>query len=60
MIMRKKKKTTRKKKKKKATRMKAKMIKTTLLWVTLKRKKHTATPTRSRPLEMKPQSPLAD
>jgi hypothetical protein len=58
MIMRKKKRTTRKKKK--ATRLKAKMMKTTILWVMSKRKKRIMTPTRSRPSETKPRSPLVD
>jgi ABC-type Zn2+ transport system substrate-binding protein/surface adhesin len=46
--------------KKKATRLKVKMMKTTLLWMTPKRKKRIAMPMRSRPLEMKPRSPLVD
>jgi hypothetical protein len=59
------KKTTRKKKKKKkkkkvATRLKAKKMKTTLLGAMPRRTRHSTTPMRSKLLEMKPRSPLAD
>jgi hypothetical protein len=60
MIMRKK--TMRKKKKKKkkrATRLKVKMMKTTLFGATPRRTRCSMTPTTSRRLEMKPRSPLA-
>jgi hypothetical protein len=52
------KKTTRKKKM--ATRLKAKMLKTTLLGATARRTRRSTTPTRSKLLEMKPRSLLAD
>jgi hypothetical protein len=48
------------KKKKMATRLKAKKVKTTLLGATLRRTRHSTTPTRSKLLEMKPRFPLAD
>jgi hypothetical protein len=47
-------------KKKRATRLKAKMMKTTLLGATPRRTRHSTMPTRSKLLEMKPRSPLAD
>jgi hypothetical protein len=47
-------------KKKRATRLKAKMIKTTLLGATPRRMRRSTTPTRSKLLEMKPRSPLTD
>jgi hypothetical protein len=47
-------------KKKRATRLKVKMMKTTLLGATPKRMRHSTMPTRSKLLEMKPRSPLAD
>jgi hypothetical protein len=47
-------------KKKRATRLKVKMMKTTLLGATPKRMRRSTTPTRSKLLEMKPRSPLAD
>jgi hypothetical protein len=48
------------KKKKMATRLKAKKMKTTLLGATLRRTRYSTTPAKSKLLEMKPQSPLAD
>jgi hypothetical protein len=48
------------KKKKRATRLKAKKMKTTLLGATPRRMRRSTTPTRSKLLEMKPRSPLAD
>jgi hypothetical protein len=53
------KKTTRKKKKR-ATRLKVKMMKTTLLGETLRKMRRSTMPTRSKLLEMKPRSLLAD
>jgi hypothetical protein len=50
----KRKRTMRRKKKKRATRLKAKMMKTTLLGATLREMRHSMTPTRSKLLEMKP------
>jgi hypothetical protein len=47
-------------KKKRATRLKVKMMKNILLGATLRRMRRSMTPTRSKLLEMKPQSPLAD
>jgi hypothetical protein len=46
--------------KKRATRLKANKMKTTLLGVTPRRMRRSTTPTRSKLLEMKPRSPLAD
>jgi hypothetical protein len=51
---------TMRKKKKRATRLKAKMMKTTLLGVTPRRMRHSMMLMRSKLLEMKPRSPLAD
>jgi hypothetical protein len=51
---------TMRRKKKRATRLKVQMMKTTLLVATLKRTRHSTMPTRSKLLEMKPRSPLAD
>jgi hypothetical protein len=48
-----KRKKTMRKKKKVATRLKAKKMKTTLLGATLRRMRHSTTPTRSKLLEMK-------
>jgi hypothetical protein len=48
------------KKKKVATKLKAKKMKTTLLGATPGRMRHSMTPMRSKLLEMKPRSPLAD
>jgi hypothetical protein len=48
------------KNKKVPTRLKAKKMKTTLLGATLRRTRHSMTPMRSKLLEMKPRSPLAD
>jgi hypothetical protein len=53
------KKTTRRKKKR-ATMLKVKMMKTTLLGATSRRMRRSMTPTRSKLLEMKPRSPMAD
>jgi hypothetical protein len=47
-------------KKKRATRLKVKMMKTTLLGAPPRRMRHSTMPTRSKLLEMKPRSPLAD
>jgi hypothetical protein len=47
-------------KKKVATRLKAKKMKTTILGATLRRTRHSMTPMRSKLLEMKPRSLLAD
>jgi hypothetical protein len=55
-----KRKKTMRKKKKVATRLKVKKIKTTLLGATLRKMRHSTTPTRSKLLEMKPRFPLAD
>jgi hypothetical protein len=55
-----KRKKTMKKKKKMATRLKAKKTKTTLLGATPRRMRYSTTPTKSKLLEMKPRSPLAD
>jgi hypothetical protein len=55
-----KRKKTMRKKKKVATRLKAKKIKTTLFGATLRKMRHSTTPTRSKLLEMKPRFPLAD
>jgi hypothetical protein len=55
-----KRKKTVRKKKKVATRLKAKKMKATLLGAMLRRTRHSTTPTRSKLLEMKPRSPLAD
>jgi hypothetical protein len=52
------KKTTRKKKR--ATRLKVKIMKSTLFGATQRRTRRSTTPMRSRLLEMKPRSPLAD
>jgi hypothetical protein len=46
--------------KKVVTRLKANKMKTTLLGATPRRMRHSTTPTRSKLLEMKPRSPLAD
>jgi hypothetical protein len=54
------KKTTRRKKKKRATRLKVKMMKTTFLGATPRRMRRSTMPTRSKLLELKPQSLLAD
>jgi hypothetical protein len=51
---------TMRRKKKRATRLKVKMMKTTLLGATPRRMRHSMTPTRSKLLEIKPRSPLAD
>jgi hypothetical protein len=48
------------KKKKMATRLKAKKMKITLLGATSRRTRYSTTPMKSKLLEMKPQSPLAD
>jgi hypothetical protein len=53
------KKTTRKKEKR-GTRLKAKKMKITLVGTTPRRTRCSMTPTRTKPLEMKPQSPLVD
>jgi phosphoketolase len=47
-------------KKKVATRLKVKKMKTALLGATPRRTRHSTTLTRSKLLEMKPRSPLAD
>jgi hypothetical protein len=47
-------------KKKRAIRLKGKMMKTTLLGATPRRMRRSTTPMRSKLLEMKPRSPLAD
>jgi hypothetical protein len=47
-------------KKKRAIRLKVKMRKTTLLGAMPRRTRRSTTPTRSKLLEMKPRSPLAD
>jgi hypothetical protein len=46
--------------KKRATRLKVKKMKTTLIGATPRRMRRSTTPTRSKLLEMQPQSPLAD
>jgi hypothetical protein len=51
---------TMRRKKKRATRLKAKMMKTTLLGATPRKMRHSMMPKRSKILEMKPRSPLAD
>jgi hypothetical protein len=51
---------TMRRKKKRATRLKAKMIKTTLLGATPRRTRRSTMLTRSKLLEMKPRSPLTD
>jgi hypothetical protein len=51
---------TLKKKKKMATRLKVKKMKTTLLRAMLRKTRYSTMPMRSKLLEMKPQSPLAD
>jgi hypothetical protein len=48
------------KKKKMATRLKARKMKTTLLGATSRRVRYSTTPMKSKLLEMKPRSPLAD
>jgi hypothetical protein len=48
------------KKKKMATRLKARKMKTTLLGATSRRMRYSTTPMKSKLLEMKPRSPLAD
>jgi hypothetical protein len=60
MIMTSKRKKTMGMKKKRATRLKVKMMKNILLGATLRRTRRSMTPTRSKLLEMKPRSPLAD
>jgi hypothetical protein len=60
MTMTNKRKKTMRKKKKVATRLTTKKMKTTLLGATLRRMRHSTTPTRSKLLEMKPRSPLVD
>jgi hypothetical protein len=60
MTMTNRRKKTMKKKKKRATRLKAKKMKTTLLGATLRRMRCSTMPTRSKLLQMKPQSPPAD
>jgi hypothetical protein len=51
---------TMRKKKKVATMLNAKKMKTRLLGATPRKMRHSTTPTRSKFLEMKPRSPLAD
>jgi hypothetical protein len=51
---------TMRKKKKSATRLKVKMMKTTLLGATSRRMRRSTTPMRTKLLEMKSRSPLAD
>jgi hypothetical protein len=55
-----KRKRTMRRKKKRATRLRAKMMKTTVLGATRRKMRRSMTPTRSNLLEMKHQSPLAD
>jgi hypothetical protein len=51
---------TMRRKKKRATRLKAKMMKTTLLGATPRKRRRSTMPMRSKLLEMKLRSPLAD
>jgi hypothetical protein len=60
MTMTSERKKTIRKKKKRATRLKAKKMKTTLLRATPRRMRRSTMPMRSKLLEMKPRSPLAD
>jgi hypothetical protein len=60
MTMTSKRKKTMRKKKKRATRLKTKKMKTTLLGAMSRRTRRFTTPMRSKLLEMKPRSPLAD
>jgi hypothetical protein len=55
-----KRKKTMRKKKKMATRLKVKKMKTTLLGAMPRRMRYSTTPTKSKILEMKPRSPVAD